>query len=280
MRFHRLIGLTGVAAHETPEARRWGRRLEWPMLLVALWIPVQWYFETKELLPHVVLVAGNWLTWLFFLGETTLLASLVRNRQEYFKDNWMNLAIILTGIPILWNHTALAGIFRDLRLLLMLALLLRFFPVLGKVLRRNQLGATVGIALVVMVLAGIVIAEIDPAITSIWDGIWYAWVTMSTVGYGDVVPASGPGRIMGGILILFGMVLFSVITANIAAFLLSSDVEKVEKDMEKVEKEENELVRDLREIRAQLKRIEERLGENKTRASTGRKPRGTRIKKR
>src|SRR2546429_2716305 len=40
MRFHRLIGLTGVAAHETPTARRWGRRLEGPMLVVALWIPV------------------------------------------------------------------------------------------------------------------------------------------------------------------------------------------------------------------------------------------------
>lgn len=61
-------------------------------------------------------------------------------------------------------------------------------------------------------------AAIDPAINNIWDGMWWAWVTVTTVGYGDIVPVSGPGRILAGILMLIGMGLFSLFTANFSAF--------------------------------------------------------------
>ena len=47
MKFHKLVGLSGVAAHETAAAIRWGKRLEWPMLLVASWIFVQWYLRPR-----------------------------------------------------------------------------------------------------------------------------------------------------------------------------------------------------------------------------------------
>jgi len=41
MKFHKLVGLSGVAAHESAAAIRWGKRFEWPMLLVASWIFLQ-----------------------------------------------------------------------------------------------------------------------------------------------------------------------------------------------------------------------------------------------
>ena len=157
----------------------------------------------------------------------------------------------------------MAGELRALRLLLMLALLVRFSSVLQEVLRRNQLGVTLVIALLIVLVAGVLLSTIDPNIRNIGDGIWYAWVTMATVGYGDVVPTSLAGRILGGILIFLGMVLFSLITANIAAFLLSGNVERVERDVEKVEREESELNRRLDQIQKQLERIERRLADSK-----------------
>jgi voltage-gated potassium channel len=84
--------------------------------------------------------------------------------------------------------------------------------------------------------------------------MWWAWVTMATVGYGDVVPHSGAGRLFGSLLILFGVVLLSLLTANLAAFFIGSDVEKVEQD----EKEADRL---LREISARLERVERLLEE-------------------
>jgi len=54
-------------------------------------------------------------------------------------------------------------------------------------------------------------------ITSFWDGIWWAVVTIATVGYGDRVPITYPGRTVGIILILFGYVMLSVFTGLVAS---------------------------------------------------------------
>ena len=72
---------------------------------------------------------------------------------------------------------------------------------------------------------------------------------MATVGYGDVVPHNMAGRLFGSLLILFGVVLLSLLTANLAAFFIGSDAEKMEQER----KEKN---RQLKEISARLERIE------------------------
>lgn len=226
MKFHKLVGLSGVAAHESATAIRWGKRFEWPMLLVASWIFVQWYLEAAEGLSPRFLRLSDWIVWLFFLVETVVLVSLVRDRKGYLADNWMNVAIILAGLPILWHFTPLAGLVRNLRLVLMLALLAQFIPSVRQVLLRNHLGYTLLVAIVITVVSGILISQVDPAISSIGDGIWFAWVTVTTVGYGDVVPKSTAGRLIGGVLTFLGLVFFSLISANIAAFLVRRDVEE------------------------------------------------------
>jgi voltage-gated potassium channel len=75
-----------------------------------------------------------------------------------------------------------------------------------------------------------------------------------------VVPQSTAGRVIGGVLIFLGLVFFSLITANIAAFF-------VRRDVEKVERKEGELAYRIKELQAQLERIErlfERHGLSKT----------------
>ncbi|MEA1973080.1 MAG: ion channel, partial [Candidatus Cloacimonadota bacterium] len=57
-------------------------------------------------------------------------------------------------------------------------------------------------------------------ISSFMDAVWWSIVTVTTVGYGDLVPHSFAGRIYAIFLILFGMVLFSLLTGLIASFLV------------------------------------------------------------
>lgn len=249
MRIVHLLGIAGVEPHEQPDARLWAKRLEWPMLLVALWIPIQWYLEETQAIGPVLARAADWLIWLAFFSETVLLSTLVRNKREYLLRNWMNLVIIIGGLPILWQYTPLVGLMRSLRLVLVIVLLARLSRTIRKLLSRHQLGATLATAFVTMVLSGIIVSRIDPSIGTVWDGMWWAWVTMATVGYGDVVPHNAAGRLFGSLLILFGVVLLSLLTANLSAFFIGGDVEKVER-------EEKEADRLLKEISARLERVE------------------------
>lgn len=224
------------------------------MLLVALWIPVQWYLVETSLISQKVSHWFDWMLWLFFIGETLLLVALVRERIHYVLTNWMNLVIIFAGFPIVWNNTPLVGALRNLRLLLMIVLILGLSKTLRRFLMRNRLGTTLGIALVVVVVSGILITRIEPPMGTIWDGIWWAWVTVFTVGYGDIAPQSHSGRLFAGLLILFGVGLISLLTANLAAFLIGSEVEKVEQ-------EERETDRLLRDVLNRLDRLEAILAE-------------------
>lgn len=258
LKFTQLVGLAGVSSHEAPLAREWGRRLELPMLLIAILIPIQWYaIETSLVSPEVSHLL-DWIIWLFFLGETVLLAFLVNNPAHYLLTNWMNPVIILAGFPIVWNNTPLVGILRNLRLLLLVVLALGLSKTLRRFLMRNRLGTTLGIALGVVVISGILITRIEPPMGNIWDGIWWAWVTVFTVGYGDIAPKSHSGRLFAGMLILFGVGLISLLTANLAAFLIGSEVEKVEKE----EKEADVLLKDLA---VRMERIERLLEQNQQR---------------
>ncbi|MDO8812412.1 MAG: ion channel [Gallionella sp.] len=244
-----LLGIAGVAPHEQPAARLWARRLEWPMVLVVLWIPFQWYLEeTQAIAPQLARIA-DWLVWLAFLFETALLSALVKNRRAYLFGNWLNLVIITGGMPFFWQFAPLVGLLRSFRLALAIMLLVRLSKSARKLLARHQLGNTLMVAFVTMVLSGIIISRIDPSIGTVWDGMWWAWVTMATVGYGDVVPHSAAGRLFGSLLILFGVVLLSLLTANLAAFFIGGDVEKMEQ-------EEKESDLHLKEISARLDRIE------------------------
>ncbi len=52
---------------------------------------------------------------------------------------------------------------------------------------------------------------------SFWDGVWWTLVTISTVGYGDLVPSTVGGKTLAVVMMLFGVALLSVITATISS---------------------------------------------------------------
>jgi voltage-gated potassium channel len=71
---------------------------------------------------------------------------------------------------------------------------------------------------VVVVVAGVVIRLVDQKdFPSVWLGMWWALQTVTTVGYGDVVPRTVAGRIVGAFTMLQGIAFLAIVTAAITS---------------------------------------------------------------
>jgi voltage-gated potassium channel len=75
--------------------------------------------------------------------------------------------------------------------------------------------------LVVAVVCGLLIRLTDPhEFPSIGTGVWWAVETLTTVGYGDYVPKSDLGRVVGGLEMILGITFFSFLTAVVTSTLI------------------------------------------------------------
>jgi voltage-gated potassium channel len=99
-------------------------------------------------------------------------------------------------------------------------------------------------------IAGAAQATVDQGdFKTFWDGIWWAVVTVTTVGYGDLYPHTVAGRLIAMLLMLVGIGFIAVLTASIASIFVKSErAEETEAIAETLKRIE----RDLADIKAQL----------------------------
>ena len=111
-----------------------------------------------------------------------------------------------------------------------------------------------GIWLVTVVVFGVVMRIVDPdTFDSIWLAFWWALQTITTVGYGDVVPGEPAGKAIGAVLMLGGLSLLSIITATIT----SAFITRRQADMQA--SGEDPVMRQLQQIESRLDGIDAEL---------------------
>lgn len=115
------------------------------------------------------------------------------------------------------------------------------------------------LAISVALGVGFILYIIDPNVHSLTDGIWSAWVTMTHVGFGDVVPTSFLGRLFSAGLILFGLTLFSLCTAILSASLMGKNMDTWKSNVRQLEQETNRIEADEDKILRELARLHERM---------------------
>ncbi len=105
-----------------------------------------------------------------------------------------------------------------------------------------------------IIIFGVVERLIDPdTFGSIWLGIWWATQTVTTVGYGDVVPQQTAGKAIAVILMLGGLSFLAVLTGAItSAFVTRAQAEEKEESGDAVMERLDELSSQLEAIRADL----------------------------
>jgi voltage-gated potassium channel len=87
------------------------------------------------------------------------------------------------------------------------------------------------VAIAVLAISGEGFYWLEPSIRTYADGLWLAFVTGATVGYGDLTPKAPAARIFAVFIVLLGYAVFSVVTATIAAFFVGEDEKRFEKEL-------------------------------------------------
>lgn len=134
-----------------------------------------------------------------------------------------------------------------------------FKKLLNELSGKRSLIYLLTLAIAVSLGAGFILYIIDPSIHSLTDGIWSAWVTMTHVGFGDVVPTSLLGRLFSAGLILFGLALFSLCTAILSASLIGKNMDTWGDNVRHIEQETNRIEADEDKILSELARLHERM---------------------
>jgi voltage-gated potassium channel len=130
-----------------------------------------------------------------------------------------------------------------------------------KRLRRRQLIAPRGVfyslvlCLVIVGFGGVGFWLLEPRAHTITDGLWLAFTTAATVGYGDIVPSTFASRAFAVVVVLLGLAVLSIVTASVAAIFVEAD----ERDFEK------QILSELRDLKEQLREIHRQQGRIETR---------------
>ncbi len=223
------------------------RRVElwkWPHLLALLATIPAFYLSLNAQITRWPMVLYGICTLVVVLRLVHLLASQPRSwshAREYTLDLWL-MGGVLGSALLPASTTSEASL--AWRMVTAFFILLRLVKLMGGAFTQTGLVRMLALAAGVLLLCGAGFYWLDPEVQSLEDGLWLAFITAATVGYGDVVPTTTASRIFSVFVVLLGCGMLSLVTASIAAMFVKSQEQQVERDI-------------LRELHRELKSLRE-----------------------
>jgi len=197
---------------------RWEQVTQRPLLAMAVLFAVAYAVPIVDhSAGHLLTTVCTWVEWVVwgtFAVDYLVRVGLARQRREFVRTHWLDLCAVV--VPVL----------QPLRLLRMVSTLI----LVGRRARmatQIQLTTYVAGAVVGLLMFGsLAVLSVerdspDGNIRTLGDALWWSFTTMTTVGYGDHAPTTGLGRMIAVGLMLSGIALLGVVTANIATWFIA-----------------------------------------------------------
>ena len=252
--------------------------------------------DVGENLYYSIIVFDTILCIILFIDFFTRLSD-SDDKKHFLLKNWTELIAAipfdLIMLPFVLNKSLLR-VFMVLKFIKVIALFSQFFEAIDVFLKKTHLDEIFGITLLVVLGSTLGLYLFDPSINSLFDSLWFVLSTITTVGYGDILPQSGAGKIIGLITLIVGVLIFSTVTGAMASYfarrvlmnedfnitendtnieLLKDDlsfnkknlnevhnkVDRIDRDVESLKNELNELKEINNELKEEIKNLNENL---------------------
>ncbi|WP_247661327.1 potassium channel family protein [Ideonella alba] len=223
-------GLTG-APRDNPAAARTERRWRWPVLLALLLTIPAFYAELLNQHPSYWADAAYLLAAAVVSAHLWQVARRCRHAPSHLRANPTDLLLVagllaaaaapssLQSTPALVLRMAVAGL-----------TLLRMVWTVQHLITRGGLAYMLLSALGLLLACGFGYWWLEPSTPTLADGLWLAFTTAATVGYGDIVPTTPASRIFSVFVVMLGFGMLSLITAAIATAWVETEERRLERE--------------------------------------------------
>ncbi|MGZ4905079.1 MAG: ion transporter [Halobacteriota archaeon] len=185
--------------------------------------------------------------WLEFLSRVAN----AENKLHYVTTDWTDIVAIIPFDYIVFIAVGTVPLVLILKIgrLIRIVALLRFSRRIEKTVlsfaERTRLIYGLALYLLVIIVGATILfnteASINPTMSTPDDTLWYMIVTVTSVGYGDVVPVTGLGRMIGVVAMLSAIAFTSLVTATTTSALF----EKFRKEREAIQERGQETIGDV-----------------------------------
>ncbi len=219
----------------------------WPVLVALLATIPAFYIELLENLPTPLAIVIYLAAAALICLSLWQVARQVSYPRQYLRSNALDL-VLVAGLlaAALLAPSANSSVALAVRLLVAMLTLLRMVWAVKAWVTRGGLGYLVLLALLVLGFCGVGFWALEPKVHSLGDGLWLAFTTAATVGYGDIVPTTPAAKIFAVFVVLLGYAVLSLVTAAIAAMWVESSERHLERDI-------------LRDLHVQLRSVHQEL---------------------
>ncbi|GAA5219090.1 potassium channel family protein [Corallincola platygyrae] len=196
---------------------------------VLLALMIQSLFELPAPVNQILNTADN-LICMVFLSDFFIRLYRAENRAKFMKWGWID---FISSIPML-DPLRYGRVVRVIRVVRILRAVRSTKVLISYVMRHkaeSSFSLVCTVSLLLIIFAAIAILQLEQNVPGAnietgGDALWWSFVTMTTVGYGDYYPVTAGGRVIAAMLMVAGVGLFGTFTGFVASWLLEEDERK------------------------------------------------------
>ncbi|HSQ89305.1 potassium channel family protein [Romboutsia sp.] len=204
-------------------------------LVLVLQLTMNLSYETQRLLGAI-----DFVIWIIFVIDYVVRLYKSRNKRRFIKRNLIDLISIIPLYSIfrvfktlnILKIGRLARLSELSQVVRVLAIIKRTNKNLSEFMKTNNFDHTIGIAMIIIFVGSVIMSYVENI--SMGDALWWSIVTVTTVGYGDISPASSLGRIVASILMIMGIGFIGSLTSTLSTYFVKQEEKKYKDENTKI----------------------------------------------